>query len=141
MKTLTLTIIIASLTFFSCKTSSKASKTEKTGQTEVANSQTEEATKETIYDIIVSFISKASGIDDALKTKIDTELSTFNKKHNTNIQPEIATWGREGEKDYLFITKNLSTIQKKELIATFKSAIGSSDMARLFIDEKSVHKR
>jgi hypothetical protein len=138
MKTLTLTVIIATLTLFSCKAPSKATKTEVTEET---NSETEVTSKETIYDIIVSFISKASGIDDALKTKIDTELSTFNKKHNTNIQPEIAPWGREGERDYLLITKNLSTKQQKELIATFKAAIGSSDMARLFLNEKSVHKR
>jgi hypothetical protein len=138
MKTLTLTVIVASMTLLSCKTPSKALTSEATA---VTKSTTEVTTKETIYGIIISFISKASGIDAVIKTKIDADLSAFNKKHKTNIQPEIAPWGREGEKDYLFITKNLSTKQKKELIATFKAAIGSSDMAHLFLDKKSVHKR
>ncbi len=138
MKTLTLTVLIATATLFSCKSPSKAMGSD---QIEPSNSKTQATTKETVYDIIISFISKASGIDSDLRAKIDAELSAFNKKHNTNIQPEIAAWGREGEKDYLLLTKNLSTKQKKELISKFKSAIGSSDMAHIILDKKSVHKR
>jgi hypothetical protein len=138
MKTLTLTLIIASATLFSCKCQSKATESVKT----VSNiTELPTTTKETVFDIIIMFISKASGIDSDLRAKIDAELSAFNKKNNTNIQPEIATWGREGEKDYLFLTKNLSTKQKKELIGIFKAAIGSSDMAHIILDKKSVHKR
>jgi hypothetical protein len=138
MKTLFLTLIIASATLFSCKSPSKAINSEKTVS---ENSELPASTKETVFDIIIVFISKASGIDSDLKAKIDSELATFNEKHKTNIKPEIASWGREGERDYLFITKNLSTKQKKELIGKFKAAIGSSDMAHIILDKKSVHKR
>lgn len=133
MKILTGTVFILITSLIACKTPSKT--------LESTASKTEVTTKETVYDIIISFISKASGIDDALKTKVDTALSEFNKKHNTKIQPEIVTWGREGEKDYLILTKNLSTKQKKEIIAKFKIAIDSSDMAHIFLTKKSVHKR
>ena len=133
MKILKLTVFILITSLIACKAPTETM--------ESTTSKTETTNKETVYDIIISFISKASGIDDALKTKIDTALSEFNTKHNTKIQPEIAPWGREGEKDYLFLTKNLSTKQKKEIIAKFKTAIDSSDMALIFLNKKSVHKR
>jgi|TARA_B110000116_G_C16362910_1_gene370640 hypothetical protein len=138
MKTLFLTLIIASATLFSCKSPSKAINSEKTVS---ENSELPASTKETVFDIIIVFISKASGIDSDLKAKIDSELASFNQKHKTNIKPEIASWGREGERDYLFQTKNLSTTQKKELIGKIKAAIGSSDMAHIMLNKKSVHKR
>jgi len=138
MKTLTLIVLIASASLFSCKSTPQAMGTDKITPT---NARNETAQKETIYDIIIMFISKASGIDSDLKAKIDTELATFNKEHNTDLKPEIVGWGREGERDYLFRTKNLSTKQKKQLIAQFKSAVGSSDMARIILNKKSVHKR
>tara|TARA_B100000809_G_scaffold266912_1_gene332898 strand:+ start:11981 stop:12397 length:417 start_codon:yes stop_codon:yes gene_type:complete len=138
MKTLLVTIIIASATLFSCKSPSKTINSEKTVS---ENSELPASTKETVFDIIIVFISKASGIDSELKAKIDSELASFNQKHKTNIKPEIVSWGREGERDYLFQTKNLSTKQKKELIGKIKAAIGSSDMAHIMLNKKSVHKR
>jgi hypothetical protein len=146
MKTFPLSVIVASITLLSCKTPSEALKSEQAVTTKSATAVTTKSatavtSKETVYDIIVSFISKASGIDDVLKTKVDTALSMFNKKYDTNIQPEIVHWGREGEKDYLFITKKLSVKQKKELITRFKTAIGSSDMAHLFLSQKSARKK
>ena len=73
--------------------------------------------------------------------KIDKIISDFNASNKTKLEPEITPWGREGEVDYHFITKNLSTKQKKELLGKFKAAIGSSDMAHIILDKKSVHKR
>ena len=138
MKTLTLILLIASTSLFSCKSIPQDIGTDKITPTNTINKTAQE---ETIYDIIIMFISKASGIDSNLKAKIDGELTSFNKEHNTDLKPEIVGWGREGERDYLFITKNLSTKQKKQLIAQFKSAVGSSDMARIILNKKSVHKR
>lgn len=138
MKTLILTALVAATTLFSCKCQSKASKSKETIST---TSETSTSTKETVFDIIVMFISKGAGIDSELKGKIDTDITTFNKENGTNVKPEIAPWGREGERDYLFQTKNLSTKQKSKLITKFNNTIGSSTMARVILDKKSVHKR
>jgi len=135
MKTITTTAIIFALTLsaFSCKSTSKAeSKNTSTAQTDL---------KDMIYDVIISFISKASGIDQALKGKVDAALATFNKSNKAEIKPEITHWGREGETDYNFSLKNLSTKQKKAFITSMEEIVGDTDMAHITFNQKSVHKR
>ena len=128
--TILLTVILST---FSCKSTSKSNEKEsKTTQTD---------SKETIYDMNISFISKASGIDTALKIKVDNAIETFNKTNKTSIKPEIVHWGREGETDYDFTLKNLSTVQKKAFTSSIEETIGSSDMAHITFNKKSVHKR
>ena len=62
--TILLTVILST---FSCKSTSKSNEKEsKTTQTD---------SKETIYDMNISFISKASGIDTALKIKVDNAFA------------------------------------------------------------------
>ena len=142
MKTLTFTILLASTILFSCKNSPKAmdSTSIVPSKTKTIN-QTKTAEKDIVYDVILSFISKASGIDHVLKEKIDDALAASNKKYGTTLKPEIVHWGREGEIDYLLITKNLSTKQMKELEGDIREAIGSSDMVHVTYNQKSVHKR
>ena len=101
----------------------------------------ETETQETVYDVIISFTSRASGIDRDIKDKVDKILSNFNAENENKIKPEIAPWGREGEVDYHFITKNLSTNQKKALTTKIKEAIGSSDTVFILFNKKAVHKR
>jgi hypothetical protein len=144
MKTLTTTIIILALSFgaFSCKSTSQAKSTTETipnGDKKNPSEKTDQ--KDMTYDMIISFISKASGIDSKVKTSVDTALETFNKTNKTDIKPEIVHWGREGELDYNFVLKNLSTKQKKAFIGSMKEVVGSSDMAQFTFDQKSVHKR
>ena len=142
MKTLTALTLILSLGLYSCKSTSQAKSTtetvpngdknETTGKTEV---------KEKVYDMIISFISKGEGIDRDLKTKVDAVLENFNKTNKTDIKPEILGWGREGEVDYNFNLKNLSTKQKKTFISSIEETVGSTDMAHITFNQKSVHKR
>lgn len=142
MRTLTFIILIATSSLFACKNSSQAMDSDKiepsnSGKHETKNNMQEEVT----YDMILSFISKGEGIDYTLKKKIDNILNSFNKKNNTNLKPETLAWGREGEIDYNFITKNLSTSQKDELTSQVRETIGSSDMVHITFNQKSVHKR
>ena len=139
MKTLTITIMIASATLYSCKSTSQAVEANKTETKSDTSAKTE--TQETVYDVIISFTSRASGIDRDIKDKVDKLLSNFNAENENKIKPEIAPWGREGEVDYHFITKNLSTNQKKALTTKIKEAIGSSDTVFILFNKKAVHKR
>ena len=83
------------------------------------------------YDMVISFISKGEGIDHKLKDKVDSYILSFNKENKIDISPIKKGWGREGEVDYNFTLKNLSTSQKKKFISSIKGIIGNTDMAHL----------
>ncbi len=136
MRILTLTALLFATTLFSCKCTSHATKTET-----AAVSNTETTDQENTYDVIISFTSKAAGIDNSIKNKVDAIIADFNAKNGNKIEPEIVPWGREGEIDYLFLTKNLSTTEKKSFIAQVKESLGSSDTVFISFDKKAVHKR
>lgn len=142
MKTLTITVMIAATTIFSCKSPSEAVETKKTEpiKSELETSVTGEES-DIIYDAIISFTSRGSGIDNDIKNKVDKILADFNANNDDKIKPEISPWGREGEVDYHFITKNLSTIQKQALSAQIKEVIGSSETVFIMLHKKAVHKR
>ena len=142
MKTLTALTLILTLGVYSCKSTSQAKSTTETvpnGDKKETAEKTDE--KDKVYDMIISFISKGEGIDRDLKTKVDTVLENFNKTSKTDIKPEIIGWGREGEVDYNFNLKNLSTKQKKAFISSIEETVGSTDMAHITFNQKSVHKR
>lgn len=139
MKTLAFIILIGTSSLFSCKNSSQAMGSDKI---EPTNSGKHEITNNDVtYDMIISFISKASGIDRELKPKIDEAIASFNTKHNLEIKKNAIGWGREGETDYNLILKNLSTSQKKEFISSIEEIVASSDMVHITFNQKSVHKR
>ena len=144
MKTITTSTIILALimTTFSCKSTSQAKSTTETvpsGDKKTTPGKTDP--KNMTYDMIISFISKASGIDRSLKEKVDAAIDSFNKKNKTAIKPEILGWGREGEVDYNFLFKNLSTQQKKDFITSMEETVGTTDMVHITFNQKSVHKR
>jgi hypothetical protein len=142
MKIITsLTIVL--LLAFSCKSTSKPMNSDNPiPPSNVKTYSKGEGNQEKIvFDMIISFISKGEGLDYKLVEKIDATINDFNKKNKTKITPEIVSWGREGEKDYNFILKNLSTPLQKEFINSIEGAIGKTDMAHITFNHESVHKR
>ncbi len=139
MKTLAIPLIIVLATFFSCNSSSQAVKSNTIETRSETSAKTEQP--EIIYDAIISFTSRASGIDNDIKNKIDKILADFNAENDNKLIPEIVPWGREGEVDYHFITKNLSTSQKKAISTQIKEAIGASETVFIMNNKKAVHKR
>lgn len=139
MKKLAFIILAVSISMVACKNSSKAmgsDKIEPSGSDKISTPD-----KEPTYDMIISFISKGEGVDRKLKTKIDETIVAFNAKHKVRVKPNGLSWGREGETDYNLILKNLSTSQKKEFISSIEEIVGTSDMALITFNQKSVHKR
>ena len=141
MRTITLILLIAITSLSSCKNSSQAMGGDKIEPTKTKKSKKGKHLKIVTFDVIISFISKGEGIDNDLKTKIDEGISAFNTKHKLKVNPTSLSWGREGETDYNFLLKNLSTSQKKEFISSMEEIVGSSDMAHITFNQKSVHKR
>jgi hypothetical protein len=138
MKKIVYIILAVSISLVTCKNSSKAMGSDKI---EPSKSKKGKTVQNLTFDVIISFISKGEGIDNKLKDKIDGAVSSFNAKHKLKIKSNGLSWGREGEIDYNFILKNLSTSQKKEFISSMKETVGSSDMAHLTFNQQSVHKR
>lgn len=118
-----LLIIISAISLIACKSSEKASTTDS------SNAKQTEQTKS--YDLVLEFISKGAGIDNDLKAKFEESLEKYNKTNNTEIVPEITHWGREGETNFNFNLKNLSTNQKKAFLGFVKETIGSTDMVHI----------
>lgn len=132
MRTLAILILGASLSFYSCKSQSQATNSIKT---ETATNE------EGFYDMIVSFASKGAGINRDVRQKLDDLIVSFNQNNSTTINYEKYGWGREGEVDYLFTLKNLSTKQQKELKAKVKEVVGNAEMIFISYNSKCVHKR
>lgn len=141
MKALAILMIILSIGFTSCKSPTQAKSTTETVPNPNKKTTTSTDKGDEIYDIIISFISMGEGIKSELKNKIDKIITSFNEENKTEITPKLARWGREGEVDYNFSLKNLSTKQKKAFIGEIKEAIGSSEMALIKYNQKFVHKR
>lgn len=83
--------------------------------------------KNDTYKLIVSFISKGSGIDGKTKEKIDTFIKGFHKK----TAFEVCQMGREGETNYLFHLKELKEHEQKKFIKELKEQILDKEMVHV----------
>lgn len=140
MKTFIILALGLSLSFYSCKSQSQAmhSSNLDTNNSDKKNTPSNEPG---VYDIIVSFASKGTGINRDVKKKLDDALTLFGQNNEVTLNIEKYGWGREGEVDYLFLIKNLSTKQQKDLKAKVKEVIGDTEMIFISYDSKCVHKR
>ena len=142
----TFLVLIVCLGLLSCKNGEQIkseTSTERTAEKvkDMSSETSTDSEKDKVYDFIVSFISKASGIDHSIKAKVDAEIAAFEKANKLTVSNEQIRWGREGEIDYCFDLKELSTTQKKEFIAKISEVVGKTDMVHLTESAKCVHKR
>lgn len=140
MRVFIILVLGVSLSFYSCKSQSQAMSSDRI---EPANSENSNTTNNEVgvYDIVISFASKGAGINRDVKQKLDDAITLFNQNNEVTVNLEKYGWGREGEVDYLFLTKNLSTKHQKELKAKIKEVIGDTEMIFISYDSKCVHKR
>lgn len=138
MKAVSILLIGLSISLLSCKSQTQAMGAEKI---EPSNSEKNIVSEDNIYDIIISFASRASGINHEAREKLEKLITDFNQENKVTVYMEKQHWGREGEVDYLFLTKNLSTKQKKELKANIEATVGSADLVFISYEAKAVHKR
>lgn len=127
-------ILIATLIFtgVSCKSKKETS-------TKTVENKTEQNINEqkVVYKLIVSFISKGAGTDNTKRTALIEYVNSHPKKPKF----ETINWGREGETDYCFNLKELTTKKEMvEFIEKVKSISGGSDMMQLIEDSESTHK-
>lgn len=66
-------------------------------------------------NLTVSFISIGAGIDYKAENRFLEFVKNFQQKYHIDTLYKLSRWGKEGETDYNFYMKKLSTKQKKEL--------------------------
>ena len=77
----------------------------------------------------VNFISIGAGTDHKAEEKFQEYLKTFEKNQKVKLDYKIKPWGKEGESEYVFDLKKLSTKQRSE----FKQSVST-----MFKDNKLV---
>lgn len=94
-------------------------------------------TKEHIYRVIVSFISKGTGVD---RNKVESFL-TYVESHSKKPLYEKIQWGREGEMDFCLQLNELNKDEQVVFIEKLKEQMKGSD--RVFITENQacMHKK
>ena len=85
------------------------------------------------YRLIISFTSIGEGINTDVKEKFEKFATTFSPKVNF----ETVKWGREGETDYCFNLKELSTLQQEEFVRKSKEI--ATKKVNLKENEKCTH--
>lgn len=96
-----------------------------------AQSEIKFTQKKDTYQLVVSFISKGSGIDHKSKDKIDL----FIQKQTKKPAFEICQMGREGETTYLFHLKELTKKEKKKFVIELKGQIIDKEMVHVEEDK------
>jgi hypothetical protein len=122
-------LLIFSVLIFSCRNNPQS-------KSEPAADQTHQSSKE-IYDLYVSFFSRASGIDYTAFEKFEAFLNEFSPK----VQAEEIRWGREGEVDYCINFKNLTKAQKQKFLSEARKITEGSDRVHFKENAPCVYKR
>jgi hypothetical protein len=127
--------------FSSCKENKPATTTPKSQQETVAVSpfpstqpvkpapvdEPEQHEPDSTMAFIVSLYSIGSGIDGKAQEKLRGFIDSFEKKISRKVEFTVIHWGREGEADYCFPLKGLSSSEAADFISGAKEALKSSE--------------
>ena len=127
------TLILASLLcFVLVAISCKSRQTLNTSETSNGSNS-----KATIYRLIVSFISRGSGINSEKRAAFLAYVEAHAKKPAS----ERVSWGREGEVDYCFTLAGLSKKEQVEFVKEIKNIVAGSDQVIVSENSECIHKR
>ncbi len=93
------------------------------------------------YDLVISFFSRASGIDMEAKKEVDQVLADVELKENIVFAKNETAWGREGEVDYCLHLDKLSKCAKKKMLKKLKSISNKSGRINLLENRNCLHQR
>jgi hypothetical protein len=107
MQNLTIIILVAIVNVFSsCNRKEAETVSSKVVTESVASSDS---------ILVVSFISKGSGIDKNAINKFKTFLDEYNSNAKKPVTFLVKSWGREGEKDYCINSNSKEFVDKVKL--------------------------
>ncbi len=125
LKTAIIVLAIVSTSLFSCKSNKHAT-------SEIPGHQ-----DDAIYGLVVSFYSSGGGIDRQMKA----DFIAFLEAEFKDVARESTSWGREGEIDYCFPLKEMSSSDKKAFIEASKALLSTSDRVHIHENALCKHKR
>ncbi|MGZ3864253.1 MAG: hypothetical protein ACXVPN_13665 [Bacteroidia bacterium] len=98
-----------------------------------ARANQEALAKEGTYRLVLSFISKGAGLDNATHDKVIAYVTNHPKK------PAFEThrWGREGEVDYCFKLTELTADEQKVFVKDIEKMI--PDKTMVFVQENHTY--
>jgi len=129
------TIALLALALLVCGSLSAQTKTKNPKKKSESKNEVE-LNKTVKYRLVISFISKASGIDH----KAHEKIKEFIEKHPKKPAFETFHWGREGEIDYCLQLKELSTKEQTVFIEDIKKLIDDKEMVLVYENHNYVKK-
>jgi hypothetical protein len=141
MKRYLFLLVIISVAFlYSCKCSKHCKKTDTENTTTQVTPFNEGNTvvNDSIYRVIVSFISLGEGTDARMKESFDSYIAQFEKDSNKKIIVDKYGWGREGEQDVCLKLKTFASAEQDKFVEGAKKLFGTSD--RIIVIENAVCK-
>lgn len=93
------------------------------------------------YRLIVSFISKGSGLDPKAKQAFSQYLTDYEAKTKIKVAFDKFAWGKEGETDYCFKLIELSIDQQSAFVSDLKTKLSGSDRVLYEENAECRHKR
>ena len=94
-----------------------------------------------MYRFIVSFISIGEGTDRTGRETMDGVLASWEKKKGGSIAFEAVPWGREGEADFCFNLKELTSNEQEMFISDMKTAFKGRSLVQMSENQPCTHKR
>ena len=138
-----LIITIALTTFFSCKNSKQTTQTNSTASTTATMTQPapEKELPDSMYRVVVSFISIGEGTDAKAKEQLDELVNNHQRDFGMPMASEEYRWGREGEVDYCFKMKDDNSKAKDSFVRELREKFAGNKLVQ--IEENAVcrHKR
>jgi hypothetical protein len=137
-----ITILLASLMTISCGSARNTSKSDEVTVTSSNNtSQMNKTEDENACRLIVSFISIGEGTDPEARRIMDGVLDKWAKKAGKPIASEAIPWGREGEVDFCFYLKELSSGDQALFVKEMKEAMEGRNLIQFAENQESRNKR
>ena len=126
----------------SCKSSKTTTKPE-TKDTKATTQVTKagESLASDEYRIIFSFISYGGGTDFKVIEEFKKYIDDYNTKHKMQADPEIVTWGREGEVDYCFKMDNMTKAEQDNFLTGAAKILTKTKRLNVTENAKCTHKR
>ncbi len=113
--------------------------TTQTQNEDVAASSSKQS--ENSYRFIVSFISIGEGTDRTAKPILDGIVAEWEKKTGKTIAVEPIAWGREGETDFCYQLKELTSKEQESFVNQVRTAFKDHSLIQITENQPCMHKR
>jgi len=121
----------------SCKTNKNT--TAETPKQEPAATNPRVDLPDSMYSVIVSFISIGAGTDASAKEKLDQVVQQYQTDAGMPIAREEIAWGREGEVDFCFKLLGQDKKSKDSFVQQLRDAFKGNNLVQITENTPALH--